>query len=87
MTVFEIFMYSAFCLAFLFEDIRLLTKAKEVSASQIITYAGMFLGFTVGAIGKVTTGADWTTAFFLLGFALSGIALEFSFYIRRGVNE
>ena len=51
------------------------------------TYAGMFVGFIVGAIGKVTTTTDWTTAFYLVGFALSGIALEFSFYIRRGVNE
>lgn len=87
MTMFEIFMYSAFCLAFVFEDIRLLTKAKEVSVFQMATYAGMFVGFIVGAIGKVTTTTDWTTAFYLVGFALSGIALEFSFYIRRGVNE
>lgn len=87
MTGFEVFMYAAFCLAFVFEDIRLLKKAKEVSTSQILTYAGMFIGFTIGAIGKVATNADWTTVFFLLGFALSGIALELSFCIRRSVNE
>lgn len=87
MTVFEIFMYAAFCLAFVFEDIRLLTKAKEVSISQILVYAGFFLGFTIGGIGKIATNADIITAFFLLGFALSGIALEFSFYIRRSANE
>ena len=83
MTIFEILMYSAFCIALIVEDIRLLTKEKDVSNVQILTYLGLFVGFVVGSVGKVITNADWTTLFFLLGFALSGIALEFAFYIRR----
>lgn len=87
MTIFEILMYSAFCIALIIEDIRLLTKAKEVSNSQILTYAGLFIGFIVGSIGKALTKSDWTILFFLLGFALSGIALEFAFYIRRNMTD
>ena len=88
MTIYEILMYSYFCIALIIEDIRLLTKAKEVSISQILTYTGLFIGFIVGSIGKAFTESDWTTLFFLLGFALSGIALELAFYIRRNViNE
>lgn len=83
MTIFEILMYSAFCIALIIEDIRLLTKAKDVSKSQILTYSGLLVGFVVGSIGKVITNADWTTLFFLIGFALSEKALEFAFYIRR----
>ena len=83
MTIFEILMYSAFCIALIVEDIRLLTKEKDVSNVQILTYLGLFVGFVVGSVGKVITNADWTTLFFLLGFALSGIALEFAFCIRR----